>query len=128
LRSTAAGKPFFQPFDLHVEPPDLLEELGLTDKLLVAFALTAVAEERLDAIKELLLPLADLDGVDLEGLGEFGGGPGLLGGLECDSGLEGGGMTLVFASHDAPRDGTVTFDQFNIPSGPLSGVHYNSEA
>jgi hypothetical protein len=43
---------FFQPFDLHVEPADLLEELGLTGKLLVAFALTAVAEERLDAIKE----------------------------------------------------------------------------
>ena len=32
---------------------------------------------------------------------------------------------LRCASHDAPRDGTVTFDQFNIPSCPVLGVHYN---
>jgi hypothetical protein len=34
---------FLQPFDLHVKPSDLLEELGLTDEFLVALALTPVA-------------------------------------------------------------------------------------
>ena len=26
--------------------------------------------------------------------------------------------------HDEPRDATVIFDQFNIPSGPVFGVHF----
>ncbi len=34
-------------------------------------------------------------------------------------------MSLACACHDAPRDGTVNSDQFNIPSGPVSGVHFS---
>src|SRR5271157_4040503 len=34
-------------------------------------------------------------------------------------------MSLVCACHDAPRNGTVISDQFNIPSGPVLGVHLN---
>src|SRR6516165_868611 len=93
--STVAGNPFFQPFDLHVEPTDLLVQLGLEGLSLLALAPPAVAEDRLDAVEELLLPLADLDGVDLERLREFGDGPGLLGGLQGDPGLEGGWMSLA---------------------------------
>ena len=79
----------------------------------------------LDAVEKLLLPLTDLDGMDLIRLGEFGDGLGLLGGLQGDLCLEGGGVPLALAGHDAPRDGSVTFDQYNIPSCPVSGVHYS---
>ena len=81
LRSAAAGNFFFQPLDLHVEPTDLLVQFGLEGLALVPLASTAVAEERLGAVEELLLPLADLHRVDLEGLRQLGQGPGLLGGL-----------------------------------------------
>src|SRR5262249_51938625 len=118
---------FFQPLDLHVEPTDLLVEFGLEGLALVVLAATAVGEERLGAVEELLLPLADLDRVDLKGLRQLGKGPGLLGGLQGDPGLEGRGIALAFACHDAPRDGTVNFDQFNIPSGPVFGVHFIEE-
>ena len=98
---------------------------GLT---LVLVAATAVAEQRLGAVEELFLPLADLDRVDLEGSRQLGQGAGLPGGLQSDPGLEGRGMSLSCACHDTPRDGTMTSDQFNIPSGPVSGVHLNSWA
>src|SRR5271155_3464066 len=95
LRSTAAGKPFFQPLNFHVEPADLLEELGLAGLFLLMFATTAVAKQGLDVVQELLLPLADLDRMDLERLGEFRSGLGLLGGLQGDFRLEGGGMAFL---------------------------------
>src|SRR5207248_7341204 len=82
LRSTAAGNPFFQPFDLHVEPADLLVEFGLEGLSLLTLAPPAIAKEILDTVQELLLPLADLDGVDLVRLREFGDGLGLLGGFQ----------------------------------------------
>jgi hypothetical protein len=84
LQSTEAGNPFFQPFDLPVEPADLLVELGLEGLPLLALAPPVVAEDGLDAVEELLLPLADLDGVDLVRLRKFGDGLGLLGGLQGD--------------------------------------------
>src|SRR5262249_26841862 len=127
LRSAVAGSFFFQPLDLHVEPSDLLVELGLDGQALVSFAAAAVAKERFDAAEELLLPLADLDRVDLEDPRQLGQGPGLLDGLQGDLGLEGGRMALLTGvGHDEPRDATVTFDQFNIPSGPVFGVHFTS--
>src|SRR5512135_2908986 len=123
LASTAAGNAFLQPLDFHVEPADPFVEFGLEGLALLVLAAAAVAEEGLDAVQELLLPLTDLDGVDLECLRQFGEGLGLLGGLQGDLGLEGGRMPLALADHDAPRDGTVIFDQYNIPSCPVSGVH-----
>src|SRR5262249_36673269 len=123
LASSAAGNAFLQPLDFHVEPADPLVELGLEGLPLLALTMAAVAEEGLDAVEELLLPLADLDGMDLVRLGEFGDGPGLLGGRQSALGLEGGRMPLALAGHDAPRDGSGTFDQFNIPSCPGNGVH-----
>jgi hypothetical protein len=58
-------------------------------------AATAVGEERLGAVEELLLPLADLDRMDLEGLRKLGQGPGLLGSLQGDPCLEGCGISLA---------------------------------
>ena len=34
-------------------------------------------------------------------------------------------MSLNRTGQDAPRDGTVTFDQFDIPSCPVSGAHFS---
>ena len=62
---------------------------------------TTVAEEGLGAVEELLLPLADLDRVDLIRLGELGGGPGLLGRFQGDLGLERGRVLFARPSHDA---------------------------
>jgi len=66
LRSAAAGNFFFQPLDLHLEPADLLVKLGLDRLALVVVVAASVAEQGLDPVQELLLPLADLDGVDLK--------------------------------------------------------------
>src|SRR5262249_59235 len=69
------------------------------------------------------------DRVDLEGLRQLGQGPGLLDGFQGDLGLEGGRVALLTCvGHDEPRDATVTFDQFNIPSGPGIGVHFSLRA
>src|SRR5512135_1142057 len=124
--STAAGNAFFQPFDLHVEPTDPLVEFGLEGLAFLTLAAAAVAEQGLGAVEELLLPLADLDGMNLERLRQLGDGPGLLGGLQGDLGLEGGRMSLALAGHDAPRDGSAAFDQYNIPSCPENGVHFRA--
>jgi hypothetical protein len=65
LRSIEAGNFFFQPLEFHFEPADLLVEFGLDRLALVVVAAASVAEQRFDAVQELLLPLTDLDGVDL---------------------------------------------------------------
>ena len=109
--STAAGKPFLQPLDLHVEPADLLEELGLPSQGVVLVATATIAEEGLGAVEELLLPLTDLDGMDLICLGEFGDGPGLLGGLQGNLGLEGRRMALAFAGPAFAGDVTTAKTQ-----------------
>src|SRR5262245_41638709 len=123
FRSTAAGNAFFQPFDLHVEATDFFIQLGLDGLALLVLAPPTVAKEGLDAVEELLLPLTDLDGVDLVRLRQLGDRPGLLGGLQGNPGFEGGRVPPAFAGHGAPRDGSVNFDQYNIPSCPVSGVH-----
>jgi hypothetical protein len=64
-----------------------------------------------------------LDGVDSVRLRELGDGLGLLGGLQGEPDLEGGRMGLAWTGHDAPRDGAANFDEYNIPSCPVSGVH-----
>ena len=105
MRSTAAGSAFFQPLDLHVEPADLLEELGLPGQRVVLVATATIAEEGLGAVEELLLPLTDLDRVDPVGLGELGEGLVLLGGLDGDLGLEGRRMATLALKAAAWRFG-----------------------
>ena len=57
LRSAEAGGFFFQPLELHLEPADLPVKLGLDRLALVMVVAAAVAEQRFDAVQELLLPL-----------------------------------------------------------------------
>ncbi len=62
---------FFEPLQLHLQPPDLLEQfslLGLTLlvvlTMLVVLALLAKGQQLTGTIKRLALPLAHLDRVD----------------------------------------------------------------
>ena len=66
LEVSRSGQLFFQPLDLPLEPADLLGKLGLDRLARVVVVAAAVAEQRFDAVPELLLPFADRDGVDLE--------------------------------------------------------------
>jgi hypothetical protein len=60
------GRAFFSTTRPRFEPADLLVKLGLDRLALVVVVAAAVAEQRFDAVQDLLLPFADLDGVDLE--------------------------------------------------------------
>jgi hypothetical protein len=58
LTSLEAGSFFFQPFQLHPEPSDLLVQLGLTHLLLVLLTRGAAAEDDDPFFLELLFPAA----------------------------------------------------------------------
>ena len=67
MRNSWGAKPlrlFFEPLQLHLQQPDLLEQLGLLG-LLIIFGLALLAPGELLAgdLQQLLLPLADLDRV-----------------------------------------------------------------
>ena len=68
MRSSRASEQlrlFFEPRQLHLQPPDLLEQLSLLDLALAGvLALLAPGEQLAGAIQELALPLAHLDRVD----------------------------------------------------------------
>jgi len=60
-----ATETFFEPLQLHLQPPDLLEQLGLLGlPFLLALALLAPGEQLAGAIEELPFPLAHLNRVD----------------------------------------------------------------
>src|SRR5262249_38522163 len=65
LASTEEGNAYLQPFDFHVQSADPLVEFGLDGLIVAVVTAAAVAERGLDAVEELLLPLADPDGMDL---------------------------------------------------------------
>ena len=99
---------FFEPLQLHLQPPDLLEQLcflGLP--LLLVLALLAAGEQLAGTIQQLPLPLAHLDGVD----GVIGGD--LLNRLAAtdrlhgDPGLELGAVGSALAHRWEPLSGAV---------------------
>ena len=60
-----AAATFFEPLQLHLQPPDLLEQLSLLGlSVLVVLTLLAPGEQLTSAIDELPLPLAHLDRVN----------------------------------------------------------------
>ena len=80
----------------------MLEEFGL-DLLMVKLSRCRPGlEESLHAVKELLLPLADLDRMNLLLLGQLGDGLALLGRLQGHLGLECRRVFLTDASHASP--------------------------
>jgi len=60
-----AAETFFEPFQLHLQAPDLLEQLRLFGlSLLLLLALLAPGEQLAGAVQQLPFPLADMDRVD----------------------------------------------------------------
>src|SRR5262249_18403554 len=127
LASTGAGNAFLEPLDFHVEPADPLIEFGLDPFVIVVLAGPAVAEEGLGALQELLLPLADLDGMDLVRLGQFGDGTGLLGGLQRDLGLERGRVPLPCRAHDGMHLGMYQRPPISLTSRAVQEMGSTSE-
>src|SRR4051795_2352907 len=125
LASTSRGQIFFHPGQLHLEPPELLVEFGLDLLGIGLSGRRSVLEEAFHAVKELLLPLADLDRVDLELLGQLGDGLGLLGGLQGDLCLEGRRVLLADSSHAMPSvwtSSSITCRVVQKPGSTIAGA------
>jgi len=100
----------------------LLIEIGL-DLLGIGLSCRGPAlEDRFDPVEELLLPLADLDRVDLELLGQFGDRLGLLGGLQGDLGLEGLGVTRANMIYVSPSLWTSSSITCRVVQNPGSTI------
>jgi hypothetical protein len=60
-----AAEIFFEPLQLHLQPADLLEQFSFLDLyFLFVLALATACEQLADAIQQLPLPLAHLDGMN----------------------------------------------------------------
>src|SRR3954453_13015203 len=126
LASTSRGRFFFHPGQLHLEPPELLVEFRLGLLRVGRPGRRSVLEEGLHAVEELLLPLADLDRVDLELLGQLGDGLGLLGGLQGDLCLEGRRVLLADSSHAMPSvwtSSSITCRVVQKPGSTIDPAH-----
>ena len=111
MRSSQASEQlrlFFELLQLHLQPPDLLEQLSLLGRpLLHVLGFLAPGEQLAGSVQQLPLPLAHLDRVD-----------GVVGGdlldrlaatdrLHGDPGLELGAMSAALAHWWEPRSGAV---------------------
>jgi len=85
-----------------------------------------VTEDLGQALQNLALPLADLDGVDLKLAGELGGGLQAADRLQGDLGLEVGGVAIAGFGHDRRLlSADIVPPIPNLPTCPESGVHFS---
>jgi hypothetical protein len=96
---------FFEPLQLHLEPADLLEQLGLDGLGIDSGGLEAVGEHPLGAVEQLLLPGVDQGGVDAVLAGQLVDRPLPLQGRQRDLGLERRRVLLPSACHCFPFPG-----------------------
>jgi hypothetical protein len=96
---------FFEPLQLHLEPADLLEQLGLAGLGVSRGRLRRAAEDPLGPGQELLLPAVDQGRVDLELPGQLVGRAIPLEGGQGDLGLERRRVDLPLARHRTPFAG-----------------------
>src|ERR1700730_1069610 len=100
--SAEAGNLFFQPIEFHVEPADLLEELGLARLLgRVLLSMIARLEQTDRAGEQLLLPNLNLGRMHIEKHAELLGRFLLLDRRDGDFGLKLGAAHLLLAGHDS---------------------------
>src|SRR5258708_4038017 len=101
--SAEAGNFFFQPVQFHVEPADLLEQLGFAGLLCrgVLYLIARLKQAR-RAQEQLLLPLMDLRRMDVEERGQLLNRLLLFNSRQSDLGLElGAPRRLLPAAHDS---------------------------
>src|SRR5947209_19064542 len=123
LASTEAGSFFFHPVQLHLEPTDLLVQLGLEGLVVGGSGLPAVAEQVLGPGQQLLLPGVDQGGVDAVVAGQL---VGRLVPLESRQGnlcLEPRRVRLPLACHRCPLSWTAFSSLLGCP---VFGVHYSA--
>jgi hypothetical protein len=104
LDSAEGGSFFFDPLQLHLEAPDLLEQLGLAGLGVgrSRLGLGRPGEEPLDAGQERFLPAMDGRGVDAVLTRQLVDGlVGLVSG-QCDLGLERSRVNLPLLRHRFP--------------------------
>jgi len=128
LRSSRASEQlrlFFEPLQIHLQPPDLLEQLSLLGlTLLLVLGVLAPAEQPAGSVQQLPLPLAHLDRVD-----------GVVGGdlldwlaatdrLHGDPGFELGAVGAAFAHRwEPPFQGRYPTSKVNDGACPEKPVH-----
>src|SRR5208283_3381832 len=93
-----SGNFFFQPLQFHLEPSDLLVQIGFYT-LAVLLVLGVVAENLRSFFEQLLFPLADLVRVDTVFACKFAEGFYPLYGFQSDLELELSGETPSFNRH-----------------------------
>jgi hypothetical protein len=99
---------FFEPLQLHLQPPDPLEQLGLFGLgFLPVIALFGTVEQLNVAIHELPLPLSHLDRVDGVVSGDLLDRLAATDGLHGDSGLELGAVGAALIHWWEPLSGAV---------------------
>ncbi len=107
LSSHEGGRFFFEPLQLHLQPADLLEQLGLAGLGVVRGGLGPFGEELLGPGQERLLPGVDERRVDIELPGQLVDGTVPLGGGQGDPGLERRRVDLPLACPRIPLSWTT---------------------
>src|SRR5437763_10313139 len=109
LASTEAGRFFFRPVQLHLEPADLGVELGLQGLVVDRGGLTLVrlAEQVVGVLEHGLLPAVDQRGVDLELRGQLVDGLITLQRRQGDLRLELSRISLALTCHRYPLSWTA---------------------
>jgi hypothetical protein len=112
---------FFEPLQLHLQPPNLLVQLGLPGLGVARVRLGSVGEDRLGSLMELLLPAVDEGGVDGKLAGQLVNGPVTVESSQGHLGLERCRVVLPLTCHHAPLSWTTST---SLAGGPVFGVHY----
>jgi len=105
LPSAEGGSSFFHPSQLHLEPSELLERLGLAGLGVGRVALGAVGEGAFGPGDQRLLPGVDEGRVDAELPGQLVDGAVAADRGQSDLGLEGGRVVLARACQRFPFPG-----------------------
>src|SRR3954454_8674678 len=124
LASTDAGSFFFHPAQLHLEPADLLVQLGLQRLVVGGSGLAPVAEEVLGAGEELLLPGVDQGGVAAMLAGQFVDRLVPLQRRQGQLRLERRRVRLPLTCHRFPLSWTAFS---SLVGCPVFGVHYRGK-
>ena len=105
LCSCEDGSFFFEPLQLHLQPADLLEQLGLAGLGVRRGSPGRAAEDPLGTGQQLLLSAVDQRRMDLELPGQLVGRAIPLEGGQGDPGLECRRVDLPLACHHTPFAG-----------------------